>query len=420
MSGRRVLVYVDLLGTSHFVGRLWSRVVRGRESATFEYDAVWLKHPARFALEPGLTLGPGPYHTGGGRPLFGGIGDSAPDRWGRNLITRAERQRARAEGRPPRPVWEVDYLLGVTDETRLGALRFKASADGPFLAESGSHSVPPLVRLAELLQASAHVEADEETDTELRLLLAPGSSLGGARPKASVRGPHGELLIAKFPSRADPHDVVRWEAVALALARRAGVAVPQWRVESVAGRHVLLVRRFDRDGDLRIPFLSATSLLGAVESETRSYLEIADALRQQGAGVATDLPQLWRRIVFTVLISNLDDHLRNHGILYGGAEGWRLSPAYDLNPVPAHVRPRVLATSISIEGDTTASLDLALEAAGHFAVSARLAKTIVTEVGGVVAGWRREAAGVGLGRAAQDEMASAFEHPDLAKAIGKN
>ncbi|MBI4420245.1 MAG: type II toxin-antitoxin system HipA family toxin [Gemmatimonadetes bacterium] len=418
MTDRVVLVYVELGGTPQPVGRLWSRVRKGRESATFEYDAAWLRHPDRFALEPGLALGPGPHHTGEGRAIFGALGDSAPDRWGRNLISRAERKRARAEGRVPRTVHEIDYLLGVNDETRLGALRFKLSADGPFLAEGSAGNVPPLLRLGELLQASAHVEDDEDSDADLRLLLAPGSSLGGARPKASVRGPQGELMIAKFPSQNDDYDVVRWEAVALGLAHRAGIPVPWWRVEPVGDRHVLLVRRFDREGDRRIPFLSAMSLTESTDGQTQSYMDIADALRQHGAVVATDLPQLWRRVVFNVLISNLDDHMRNHAVLYSGSDGWRLSPAYDLNPVPVDVRPRVLAMSISIDGDTSASLDLALSVAREFNVLAKEAREVVEEVGAVVAMWRKAAGKIGLDKSAQDRMASAFEHEDLRKAVG--
>ena len=269
MSDRQVLVYVDLDGKPYHVGRLWSRLSRGRESATFEYDKRWLANPLRFALEPSLTLGPGPFHTTQGRALFGALGDSAPDRWGRSLMARAERKRARAAGTAPRTLHEIDYLLGVNDETRLGALRFSASEGGRFLADAPLHAVPPLVELPDLLQATSHVEADEDTDDDLRLLLAPGSSLGGARPKASVRGVNGELLIAKFPSRQDDYDVVRWEAVALALAQRAGIIVPAFRVEPVAHRSALVLERFDRAPGRRIPVLSVMSLLGAVDGARR-------------------------------------------------------------------------------------------------------------------------------------------------------
>jgi serine/threonine-protein kinase HipA len=417
MAEREILVHVDLDGTPQLAGRLWTRVSRGREGASFEYDKQWLRSPLRFALDPSLTLGQGAFHTRQGRALFGALGDSSPDRWGRNLINRAERRRARAAGRSPRAILEVDYLLGVSDEARLGALRFSQTPSGEFLAGAVEHPVPPLVALPQLLHASANVEADAESSEDLQLLLAPGSSLGGARPKASVRGTRGELLIAKFPSASDDHDVVRWEALALTLAIRAGIPVPGHRLESVAGRRVLVLERFDRATTGRIPALSAMSLLGADERETRSYAEIADSLRQHGAAVAVDLPQLWRRAVFNILISNLDDHLRNHALLYEGPRGWRLSPAYDLNPVPSDIRPRVLSTSISADGDPSASLELALEAAGGFNLTLTEARAIAREVGAVTAGWRDAGGRMGFTDRELDRMASAFAHEELTEAL---
>ena len=422
MSTPSAVVYVDLDGVPHLVGRLWTVSGKNRESATFEYDDAWLTSPVRFSLKPALALGPGPFYTGQDRALFGAVGDSAPDRWGRKLLGRAERRRAAAEGRAPRQLREIDYLLGVTDLTRQGALRFARTEGGPFVAEDPATRVPPLVDLPRLLAASRHVEADEETDEDLRLLLAPGSSLGGARPKASVRDVDGHLSIAKFPAKDDEINVVRWEAVALALAGRAGIPVPAWRLEHVAGQDVLIVRRFDRGsgaaGPRRVPFLSAMSMLGAADRETHSYLEIADALRAHGAATATDLADLWRRIVYGVLISNTDDHLRNHGFLYAGASGWRRAPAYDLNPVPADVSGRMLSTTIGLDEDPTASLALAREVAGEFGLKPKAAEAVIADVGRVVASWRDEAARVGLGAAACERMASAFEHEDLRDAAG--
>jgi serine/threonine-protein kinase HipA len=410
-------VYVDLVGALHLVGRLWTTSAKGRETATFEYDDAWLAAPEHFALEPSLALGPGPFHTGAGRAIFGALGDSAPDRWGRTLMARAERRRAAAESRRPRTLLEIDYLLGVNDEARQGALRFALTEGGPFVAEASSNPVPPLVQLARLLAATDHVLDDDETDEDLRLLLAPGSSLGGARPKASVRDKDGSLLVAKFPAKTDEVNVVRWEALALSLARRAGIVVPDWRLESVADRDVLLVRRFDRAGNTRIPFLSALSMLGAGDREMRSYLEIADTLRMHGAAVGEDLPALWRRVVFNVLISNTDDHLRNHGFLYTGSDGWRLSPAYDLNPVPVDIKPRVLSTAIGLDDDPTASLELALEVAGDFAVSESNSMAIAGGVGQAVARWRDEAAALGIPPNEVERMSSAFEHEDLEAAL---
>jgi serine/threonine-protein kinase HipA len=318
---KEVLVYVDLQGASHLVGRLWARMRKDRESAAFEYDRSWLAHRERFSLEPALKLGPGPFHAPPGKPLFGAIGDSAPDRWGRVLMRRAERRRAEYEGRAPRTVREIDYLLMVDDEARQGALRFAERAGGPFVAGHGQMKIPPLIELPRLLSATEHVLNDTDTDEDLRLLLAPGSSLGGARPKASVRDRDGHLAMAKFPNQDDEVNTVLWEAVALTLAAKAGIPVPAWRLETVGNKPVLLLRRFDRERGMRIPFLSAMSMLDAKDNEARSYLEFADVLRQHGAAPKADMHALWRRIVFSIMISNTDDHLRNHGFLWGGHPG---------------------------------------------------------------------------------------------------
>jgi serine/threonine-protein kinase HipA len=411
-----VLVYVELQGVPRLVGRLWARAQKGRESATFEYDKTWLECSDRFALEPALKLGPGPFHTSSDKPLFGAIGDSAPDRWGRALMRRAERRRAERSGQTPRTLWEIDFLLRVDDEVRQGALRFAENAGGPFLAPNEGTTIPPLIELPRLLSAAEHVASDSESDEDLRLLLAPGSSLGGARPKASIRDRDGHLLVAKFPHPGDEIDMVRWEALALTLAAKAGLSVPIFRVEEVAGKPILLSRRFDRAVSHRLAFLSAMSMLGASDRESRSYLEFVDALRQYGARPKQDMCALWRRIVFNILISNTDDHLRNHGFLYAGPDGWRLSPAYDLNPVPIDVKPRVLATAIDLE-DGTASLERAMEVSEYFELDAKTARAIALEVGTAVATWRSEAARLNLSRSEIDRMASAFEHEDQLAAL---
>ncbi len=413
---REALVYVDLQGTPHLVGRLWARIRKDRESATFEYDKGWLTHPERFSLEPALKLGPGPFYTVPDRPLFGAIGDSAPDRWGRVLMRRAERRRAEREGQAPRTVREIDYLLLVDDEARQGALRFAEREGGPFLADQEPAKIPPLIELPRLLSAAEHVVNDKDSDEDLLLLLAPGSSLGGARPKASVRDRDGHLAIAKFPNKGDEWNTVVWEAVALTLAAKAGIPVPAWRLESAAQKSVLLLRRFDREEGRRVPFLSAMSMLDAKDNEARSYLEFVDVLRQHGAAPKEDMHGLWRRIVFSILISNTDDHLRNHGFLWAGPAGWRLSPAYDLNPVPTDVKPRVLTTAIDLE-DGTASLKLAFDVASYFELASAAAHQIADEVGQAVTMWRREAKDLGLTAAEIGRMASAFEHEDLKAAL---
>lgn len=412
MSAEDALVYVDLEGEPRLVGRLWIHARGSSQSATFRYDASWIEAGYHFALEPALRVGPGPYQTAAGRALFSAIGDSAPDRWGRTLMARRERLRARGEGRTPRTLLEIDYLLGLSDFTRQGALRFKTDEAGPFLAEGGD-DVPPFLELADLLRAAERVTADEETEEDLHLLLAPGSSLLGSRPKASVRGTDGRLMIAKFNRRDDDYDVGRWEGVAMKLAEQAGMNVAAWSLEQVEGRTVLLMRRFDRAGDARIPFLSALSMLEAADGEHRSYMEIADAIRMHSASATEDLRELWRRVVFTVLVSNTDDHLRNHGFLYTGEQGWRLSPAYDLNPVPTDVGPRVLSTAIAQGDDRSASIELAFSVAEHFGLEDSEAREIAARVGSAVAQWRDVARGLGASKGECDRMATAFEHEDL-------
>jgi len=415
---RDAVVYVDLDGAVATVGRLWAHARRGRESATFEYDEGWLHHAERFSLEPALALGPGPFHTEAGRALFGAIGDSAPDRWGRMLMRRAERRRATERGETPRALREIDFLLMVDDEARQGALRFASEPSGPFLAEDDEKRIPPVIELPRLLAAASRFINEDEDAEDLRLLLAPGSSLGGARPKASIRDPDGRLAIAKFPHKGDEWNTVVWEAVALSLAERAGLTVPRWRLEHIADESVLIATRFDREQATRIPFLSALSMLGARDNESRSYLEIVDALRRYGARPQSDMHELWRRIVFNILISNVDDHLRNHAFLYDGSSGWVLSPAYDLNPVPTDVRPRVLSCAIDLD-DPTESLDLALSVSSYFELAADEASSIAKEVAVAVSGWRGDAARHRLSKSDCDRMASAFEHDDLTAALAR-
>jgi serine/threonine-protein kinase HipA len=405
-------VFVDLDGKPHLVGRLWAHRGGRRESASFEYDKRWLENPQRFALEPALTLDSGAHHTTDGRALFGAIGDSAPDRWGRVLIQREERRRAREENRAPHTLGEVDYLLRVGDFTRQGAFRFSLEEGGEFLSPQKADSIPPLISLGKLLNAAIRVTANKESDRDLQLLLAPGSSLGGARPKASVIDNHGRLAIAKFPQADDTWPVTRWEAVALELAGHSGIPVSDWRIERIDSRSVLLLSRFDRDGAKRIPFLSAMSMLGALDNQPHSYLEMVDALRRHGSRPEKDAEQLWRRIVFNILISNTDDHLRNHGFLYDGSAGWRLSPADDLNPMPVDIRQRVLSLAVD-EADSTASLELAFRVAKQFGLKEEEARRIAAEVGKAVSRWRETASKLGLSSNEIARMESAFEHEDL-------
>lgn len=409
---RSVQIWLDLAGTAVEVGTLWARVRTGKESASFEYEPAWLRRPGAFALDPELPLAAGRFHTD--RALFNAFTDPAPDRWGQTLLRRNERVRARREGRAPRTLFSVDFLTLVDDETRLGAVRVR-EPDGTFLTTAPGARVPPLVQLGRLVTAAARVAADEDGADDIALLLAPGTSLGGARPKASIRDRDGTLAIAKFPRRDDDWPVTRWEAVSLELADAAGVEVPVHRLELVARRAVLVSRRFDRRSDgTRIPVMSALTALAASDGETRSYLELADVLRSSGSRVTRDLEQLWRRIVFNILISNTDDHLRNHLFMRDDV-GWHLAPAFDLNPVPTDVRPRVHALAID-ETDQTASLERARSVAQYFGLTSRQAAEIARAVATAVRAWRRVAARHGITARQNERMASAFEHDDLAAA----
>lgn len=415
MSSKEIYVSIALGSENYLVGKLWCHIRKGRESASFEYDKNWLMHPESFALEPALSLTQGTFHTQVDQNLFGAIGDSAPDRWGRVLMRRANSQIALSKRETPRTLREIDYLLGVNDEARQGALRFSENPSGPFLTSKEKTSIPPLIELPKLFSATERFLEDEESAQDLKLLLAPGSSLGGARPKASVRDKDGNLAIAKFPKKDDEFNVVAWEAVALELARNAKIRVPAWRLEYILERPVIIISRFDRENHNRIPFLSAMSMLGAKDNEQHSYLEIAYALAQYGAHPNADMAELWRRMVFNILISNTDDHLRNHGFVYVRQEGWKLSPSYDLNPTPIDIKPRILTTAINFE-DSTASLELALSVMGDFRISTEQSRTIVQEVSKAVMQWKAVARRFNLGENEIKRMASAFEHKDLEQA----
>ncbi|HKY70067.1 MAG TPA: HipA domain-containing protein, partial [Gammaproteobacteria bacterium] len=369
-----------------------------------------LEHPEKFALDPALKLTEGAFHTKQGMSIFGAIGDSAPDRWGRILMRRAETVRAKSKNSALTTLFEIDYLLGVNDEVRQGALRFSMSPhETVFLAPKKKASIPPLVELPKLLSATERFIENDESAADLKLLLGPGSSLGGARPKASVRDKDGSLAIAKFPRKDDEFNLVVWEALALTLAKKAGITVPSWRLETILEKPVLIIKRFDRDNGQRIPFLSAMSMLGAADNEQHSYLEMAYALVQNGAAPDEDMTQLWRRIIFTVMISNTDDHLRNHGFIYQRYKGWRLCPAYDLNPTPIEIRPRILTTAIDFY-DTTASLETAMSVAKEFRLQKEQALSLIKEVGSAVKQWRQVASELGLSKRECDQMSSAFQY----------
>ncbi len=414
MSDAAVDVFIDLPTAEKAVrvGTLWAHYRKGRETASFEYDKEWLRHPNRFALEPMLPLSGGTFHTEPGCNVFGSVGDSAPDRWGRILMKRAEQSRARAANETPRALSELDFLLMVNDEARQGALRFSKDGGRTFCAPAGTTPIPPMVRLSKLLHAADHFCRDEENAADLQLLLSPGSSIGGARPKASVKDINGNLCIAKFPRHDDEYRVVSWEAVALSLAKMAGLDVPRFQLSEVAGRSVLLVWRFDRtDGSKRIPYLSAMSMLNARDNERHSYLEMVDAIRQYGQMPVYDLKRLWQRIAFSIMISNTDDHLRNHGFLLKNHAGWVLSPLFDVNPTPVDVRRRYLNTAIDWD-DSSASLELLRSIAPDCGIKLSETAELLMPIARAVKQWRQVADSFGISKREQDRLASAFEHED--------
>jgi serine/threonine-protein kinase HipA len=417
MSGGTIEVHADLGGTTHSVGTLRVMARNGRNTATFTYDAGWSAVPGHFSLEPAMAVGSGAFALDKGREMFASIGDSAPDTWGRRLMQRMERRKAKREGRTIRTLTEVDYLLGVTDTARLGALRFRPAGGQEFQSPLREGGVPPFIELPSLLSVVERVLRDEESDDDLRLLFAPGSSLGGARPKASVIDRDGHLAVAKFPKEDDDYSIGTWEEVALRLADRAGIRTAVHRLERIAGKAVMLSRRFDRDAmGHRLPFLSAMSMLNFIDGEQGSYPELVEALRTYGSDTDADATELFRRMVFNILASNVDDHLRNHGFLWAGEKGWRLSPAYDLNPVPADVKARILSTNISLD-EATCSIDLARESAEYFGLSLPEADAVIHEVAAATARWRDVAAALGVGSSEIGRMESAFEHDELRIAL---
>ncbi len=410
-----VEIHIDFARGLKRIGTLHRHARRGGEAVSFEYYPSWLDDAAGFPLEPVLPLGRGAFVPAEGLSVFGSIGDSAPDSWGRRLMQRAERRRAEREGRAVSTLRELDYLLGVSDVSRLGALRFRYVGEEIFQSPA-LVGVPPLVELGRLLQATERVLRDEETDDDLQVIFAPGSSLGGARPKASVIDPHGNLSIAKFPKETDDYSIELWESIALTLAGRAGIRTPAHELIRVDRRPVLLTRRFDRASGTRIPFLSALSMMGLKDGQRGSYPELVDVLAQYGAHARADARELYRRMVLNVLISNVDDHLRNHGFLRAGRDGWTLSPVYDLNPTPTDVRPRILTTSITPD-EATCDLELVLSSAELFGLGQNEAKAIIRDVAAAVSAWREVAAAAGARQTEVRRLAGAFEHQDLARAL---
>jgi serine/threonine-protein kinase HipA len=413
---KKIEVWADwyFLEEPQKVGVLTASISRGREIFSFEYEKSWLLGGHSFQLDPQLQLYEGNFHVTEGIENFGAFLDSSPDRWGRTLMQRREALLAKEEKRPVKTLMPSDYLLGVYDQTRMGALRFKI--DGPFLDDHKNIPTPPWTSIRELEQASLFLESDGSEEapgfsTQLKLLFAPGSPLGGARPKANVLDPSGHLWIAKFPSRDDLKDVGGWEAVVYELAKKCGITVTETRAQKFANKyHTFLAKRFDRlSNGKRVHFSSAMTLLQYKDGDNHqagvSYLELADFISSNGAPskVNRDLEELWKRIVFSIAVSNSDDHLRNHGFLLS-EEGWELSPAYDINP-----NEMADGLSLNISWDSNAQdFDLAKSIAQDFRVSPAKADEIVDKVKAEVCTWGKVAEGYGISRSERQRMEKAF------------
>lgn len=415
---REVLVYADWSGmeAAQLMGRLHVELLRGKEIFSFEYHPNWLETKPAQILDPDLQLYQGKqFLSAATKSNFGVFLDSSPDRWGRVLMRRREAALARSEGRAENNLHETDYLLGVFDGHRMGGLRFKLYPGAEYLSNDSKLASPPWTSIRELEQISLRLEDDDVArDPDylnwLNMLVAPGSSLGGARPKASILDHNKELWIAKFPSKNDDSDIGGWEMVVHTLAIKAGVQMAEGLAQKFSSiNHTFLTKRFDRNPDgSRIHYASAMTLLGYTDGQDFmdgiSYLELAEFITNHSASVQEDLEQLWRRIVFSICVSNVDDHLRNHGFILTGT-GWRLSPAYDINPVETGTG---LKLNIS-ENDNALDLNLAMEVIPFFRLKKQNAYLIIEEVKKAVAGWRAIATKLGISNQQIESKAKAFQ-----------
>ena len=400
------------------MGILYSERLRGNEVFSFEYNDEWLKNGSSQLLDPYLQLYDGLHYLTEEKKNFGIFLDSSPDRWGRILMRRREAAMARIENRTEQKLFETDYLLGVYDGQRMGALRCKSEEDGPFLNDNTVLASPPWTSIHELEQISLRLEENDAIDDPdyfnwLSMLVAPGASLGGARPKASITDKDGSLWIAKFPSRSDQVDIGGWEIVTYELALTAGINMAESKAQKFSSDYnTFLTKRFDRTGSgERLHFASALTMLGYEDGQNQkdgaSYLELVEFIMNHGANVDLDLEELWRRIVFSICVSNTDDHLRNHGFILSDS-GWLLSPAYDINPVETGAG---LKLNIS-DTDNSLDLDLAIEVSEFFRLGENRAREIIKEVKSSVRNWKKIATKYGISRSEQELKAMAFQRAE--------
>lgn len=409
-----VFVYENWSDTNpEKLGTLFVDGNKGKEVVSFEYNIEWLQeHPCSFFFDPDLALYQGRQYTPLGKNMFGVFADSCPDRWGRLLMKRREAILAKKEDRKPKRLTEMDFLLGVYDETRMGALRFAEEENGPYLANDQDLATPPWTTLRKLESASLAFEKNDDGMEELWLkqLVAPGSSLGGARPKASVEAPDGSLWIAKFPSQNDDMNKGAWEMVVHDLAVMCGLDVPEARLENFSRNgSTFLIKRFDRAGTQRIHYSSAMTMLGRTDgahaADGAGYLDLVSFIKQYGAAPKKDLQELWRRIVFNMAVSNTDDHLRNHGFLLL-KEGWRLSPVFDVNP---DADGDVLSLNVD-ETNNLIDFKLAASVASMYEIPVQQVWTIINDIKEIVAEhWKKLANQYGISRSEIEHMTPAFD-----------
>lgn len=406
-----IYVFADWKSLSEpkLIGILSAHYGKGKKVFSFEYDQNWLSTESQWMIDPDIQFFSGVQFPNN-KENFGVFLDSMPDIWGQTLMKRKAAQQARERDEKPQILYDIDYLLGVYDKTRMGALRFKTSLDGLFLDNDENNSTPPWSSIRELQSAAKNLEDDENANVKkwLAILMAPGSSLGGARPKANIEDENGELWIAKFPSKNDIIDKGAWEFLAYQLAINCGVEMAECKIEKIAGKnHTFFTKRFDREGNQRIHFSSAMTMTGNNEESLRfstaSYLDIAEFMMNLGANVNENLKQLWRRIIFNICISNSDDHLRNHGFILT-EKGWILSPAYDLNP---SIEKDGLAINIDMD-DNALNLELAKSVGVYFRLNETEMDSIILEVQNAVSNWKSVASEVGISRAEQELMELAF------------
>lgn len=408
-----IYIYADWIGLNGpvQVGVLSAYFAKGRKSFSFEYKKEWLQKGLYRTLDPDIAFYQGPQYPAG-KENFGIFLDSMPDTWGKTLMKRREVQNARVRGEKAKTLYEIDYLLGVYDASRMGALRFKTELDGPFLDDDKENPTPPWSSLGDLQKAVEHLEADTQSEDArqwLAVLIAPGSSLGGARPKANVLGKDKSLWIAKFPSITDKVDKAAWEFLAYKLATSCGIEMAESKIEKIAGHHhTFLTKRFDRKNLGRVHFASAMTMTAnneeTIKEKPGSYLDLVDVIENYGSDVGSDLRQLWRRIVFNIAISNTDDHLRNHGFILN-ERGWELSPAYDLNP---SIEKDGLALNIDMD-DNALDFELAKSVGEFFRLSADEMDAIIKEIVSVVGNWTVVARGLGIKKSEIELMAQAFK-----------